>query len=178
VITATLTARSDHRVSGLDADREVLIVGRLERQLHLKLPEADLDERRALESGPANVVREPVRHASHSRPPDPGRQAGWHIHRSQPKGDPHPTIGWNTRDTIRVACNDYALAFGWAYNADRRTWTELPSVPRDRAGLTYSTEVWTGDRLLFWANGKVDPSADGLGYRVVPTHIAWSWKPM
>lgn len=56
--------------------------------------------------------------------------------------------------------------------------SEAPSAEdRDRAGLTYSTEIWAADRLMLWANGRVDPTEDRQGYRITRDPVGWSWSP-
>jgi hypothetical protein len=100
-----------------------------------------------------------------------------HEHRSAPKGQPQPELGWTTRDYLRAAGGDYALAFGWAYNARTGTWTEMTPIPGDKDGLAYDTAIWAGDRLLFWANAKVKPVEHRTGYWIRPTHVGWSWRP-
>jgi hypothetical protein len=107
-------------------------------------------------------------------PPLPGEP---HVHHNAPKGEPQPELGWTTRDFLRAAGCDVALAYGWAYDARHNRWTEIASIPSDRDGLAEDIELWAGDRLLYWANGKVQANADRTGYRIVRAHAGWSWRP-
>lgn len=101
-----------------------------------------------------------------------------HVHHSKPKDDPSPDIGRNTRDFLRVDGPRRTLAYGWSYDPATRTWAEVESIPGDRYGLGYSTEVWAGDRFLFWANSKTVPvpKAGPGAQRDEGEQVGWSWS--
>lgn len=100
-----------------------------------------------------------------------------HVHRGSDKGDPRPEIGWNTRDLIRATGAGYALSYGWAYYDRAKGWCEMPSIPGDQHGLDTFAAVWAEDRLLFWSNAEVDPTADSLGYRIKAAPLGRAWGP-
>ncbi|MGQ0466083.1 MAG: hypothetical protein ACT4QG_12250 [Sporichthyaceae bacterium] len=101
-----------------------------------------------------------------------------HIHRSKPKDDPNPDIGYDTRDLLRADGPRRTLAYGWSFDPAGRTWTEVESIPGDEYGLRYSTEVWAGDVFLYWANAKTVPvpKAGPGAHTDVREQVGWSWS--
>lgn len=53
----------------------------------------------------------------------------------------------------------------------------MAAIPADRHGLDTFAAVWAADRLLFWSKAEVDPTADGMGYRIKAAPLGRAWRP-
>jgi hypothetical protein len=93
-----------------------------------------------------------------------------------PAATPAPTDG-AARPSARLGPGggDVAVRDGWAYDARRETWVEVPPIPgRDRPFVSW-TEAWAGDRILVFANGVHE--GQGTDSRAARVRDGWSWRP-
>jgi hypothetical protein len=100
-------------------------------------------------------------------PPLPAREPG------------EPFTGKDSRLRLRAAGASHVAEWGWVYDVRRRTWTELPAIPRQRDGLASHVEVWAGDRLFVFATEVYDYPDPGSVAPIerVPVRLGFSWRP-
>jgi hypothetical protein len=84
---------------------------------------------------------------------------------------PEQQAAMNWADAV---AGDLVIEDGWAYDARRRTWAELPPVPSAPLGLGNPVLAWTGDRLFAWAHVAV-ASRDGTPETL--DKVGWVWTP-
>jgi hypothetical protein len=79
-------------------------------------------------------------------------------------------------DWADASGGDLVVLDGWAYDARRRTWAELPPVPSAPLGLWGSPVLaWTGERLFAWAYLKAVAAPGGTRHLV--DKVGWAWTP-
>jgi hypothetical protein len=72
-----------------------------------------------------------------------------------------------------------AVHNGWAYDPGRRVWIQLPEIPGREHGLASPAVVWAGDRILLFANARVEPTpGEPFEVRPVPVRDGWCWGPL